>query len=162
LLFRPGSSGTVCTVHERHDHSPDPMDRAEDMTFVRDGFSWPVAIAAPIVLLARGAWLPLLAYLCAAVVMVSLISAVGLSPEWATLALLALNVIAAFEAPALERWLLQRRGWDEVGVVSGLDQADCERRFFDTWLRSQTGPSAAAVAAAASPVSAIRRLFSTS
>lgn len=164
LLFRHNSAGTICTVHERRDHSPETVQRAEELEFVRDGFSWTVALAAPVVLLSRGAWLALAAYIVAVTVAILLASALGLSGAWGAVFVFAIHVIAGFEAAGLERWSLSRRGWSEVGVVSGSDLGDCERRFFDGWLKDNTASSDVprAVNDGRSSFSLIRRLFSTS
>jgi hypothetical protein len=36
----------------------------------------------------------------------------------------------------LQRFTLKRRGWKNVGVVSGSDLEDAEHRFFAAWVRS--------------------------
>lgn len=162
FLFRhKGSAGAVCAVYERPDRRADVGTRADELAFVREGFSWPVALAAPLVLLMRGAWLALAGYAAAVVAVLLLSGLFGLSGALPAVLILTINFIFAFEAAALERWSLERSGWNELAVVSGSDQADCERRFFDTWLPQQSGPSAAAEAGAVSHVNAIRRLFST-
>jgi hypothetical protein len=40
----------------------------------------------------------------------------------------------------LRRFTLSRRGWKNLGVVSGDDLEDAERRFFDAWLRRTNPP----------------------
>ena len=162
LMFRGKSSaGVVCNVYERPDPAGDVATRAAELAFVRDGFSWAVAVLPPLVLLARGAWVALAAYGVAAALVVGAASQLQLDSGWAFLVLLALGVISGFEAPALERWWLTQQGWKEIGIASGIDQAECERRFFDTWLPQQTeGQHVAATDVL--PVSALRRLFAAS
>jgi hypothetical protein len=36
---------------------------------------------------------------------------------------------------------LNRRGWKNLGVVSGDDREDAERRFFDAWLQRTNSTS---------------------
>jgi hypothetical protein len=57
-------------------------------------------------------------------------------------------VLVGLEASTLFRFTLRRRGWKNVGIVSGDDQEDAERRFFDVWMRdasSRPKPPSAAV-----------------
>jgi hypothetical protein len=53
------------------------------------------------------------------------------------LAAFALNILIGFEADTLRRWGLERRGWHTVATVTGANAAECERRFFDSWLPTQ-------------------------
>ena len=127
----------VYTVHESKDPPSDRSDRAEALRFVRDGFSWAAAIFAPLWLLLRGFWLALIIYLVVAVGLAIGLQALDVSDEIQTLIFLALHVLIGFEADTIERWTLNRRGWEMIGTVSGRDVAECERRFFDSWLPDQ-------------------------
>lgn len=163
LLFRSlGTSSVVCNVFEREYPAADLETRADELVVVRDGFSWAVALLPPVVLLARGAWVAFLAYAAIALVLLGGIGYLEINAGWALIALAAIGIIAGFEAPSLERWWLRQRGWTEVGVASGSDQQECERRFFEVWLSQQTAPQRPAeVAAVAAPVPGhdLRRLF---
>jgi hypothetical protein len=125
------------TVHEHPDPAADRIDRAEELVFVKDGFSWVAALFAPLWLLVHRLWWPLLGYVVVsgALQFVQLTAAVD--PRWLALAGFALNVLIGFEADTLRRWALERRGWHTVGTVSGKTAAECERRFFDAWLPTQ-------------------------
>jgi hypothetical protein len=125
------------TVHEHPDPAADRIDRAEELVFVKDGFSWVAALFAPLWLLVHRLWWPLLGYVVVsgALQLVQLTAAVD--PRWLALAGFALNVLIGFEADTLRRWALERRGWHTVGTVSGKTAAECERRFFDAWLPAQ-------------------------
>jgi hypothetical protein len=125
------------TVHEHPDPAADRIDRAEELVFVKDGFSWVAALFAPLWLLVHRLWWPLLGYVVVsgALQLVQLTAAVD--PRWLALAGFALNVLIGFEADTLRRWALERRGWHTVGTVSGKTAAECERRFFDAWLPTQ-------------------------
>ncbi len=56
----------VCSVHERPDHAAELQQRADELVFLRDGFSLPVAILPPVALIYRRAWLATLVYLALA------------------------------------------------------------------------------------------------
>jgi len=127
----------VYTVHEPANSASDRLDRAETLVFVGDGFDWLAALFAPFRLAGSGLWTGLLIYIAALAASSALLSAIGASASWITLALFALHVVAGFEFNELVRTRLDARGWTNVGTVSGRTRAECERRFFDTWLPSQ-------------------------
>ena len=54
-----------------------------------------------------------------------------------------ISLLVGFEAGTLRRFTLRRRRWSNVGIVSGDDLEDAERRFFDTWIRDASARSAA-------------------
>jgi hypothetical protein len=125
------------TIHERPDPAADRVDRAEQLVFVRDGFSWIAALFGPFWLLAHRLWWPLLGYvgINAALQLLPVVATVD--RRWLGLAGFAVNLLVGLEADTLRRWGLARRGWRMAGTVSGRTAAECERRFFDLWLPSQ-------------------------
>jgi hypothetical protein len=133
------------TVHEPSNPPADRMDRAERLVFVKDGFSWMAALFTPIWLIVHRLWWPLLGYAILTGVVLRL--GASLDSDWAGLASLALHLLIGLEADTLRRWQLDRRGWRTVGSVSGRTAAECERRFFETWLPTQ--PLIAPIAGAA-------------
>ena len=135
--FVGGGQVKAYTVHEPPDVPADRIDRAEQLMFLADGFSWGAFLLAPIWLAARGEWVGLAAYMAAVIALSGLLSALGLGAAWTTLALLALNLYVGFEAATLQRWSLDRAGWNELGTVTGRNVAECERRFFESWLPGQ-------------------------
>lgn len=160
LILR-SRNGIVCSVHEHPDHVTDVIDRAEELRFVRDGFSWAIAFLAPFVLLFRGAWLALALYLVLATAISFVMTSLGATAALTAFAILALGIVFGFEAASIERWSLSISGWQEVGVVGGADMEECERRFFDAWLAENAVKPLPPVAAPA-PVQTstmLRRLF---
>jgi hypothetical protein len=135
--LRDGARVDVYTIHEPPFAPADRIDRAERLVFLKDGFSWGAFLLAPLWLAARAEWAGLAAYVSAAIVLTLLLTAIGAAPAWITLAILALNLFLGFEASSLKRWSLERTGWTELGAVSGRNAAECERRFFETWLPGQ-------------------------
>lgn len=127
----------VCTVHEPPEPASDRIERAERLVFVRDRFSWMAALLTPIWLLVHRHWLPLLGFILAAVAIVFAVAALGLAPFWGSLLIFALQLVIGFEAGSLDRWRLDRKGWQMIGTVAGRGGIDCERRFLDSWLPSQ-------------------------
>ncbi|WP_072396348.1 DUF2628 domain-containing protein [Hyphomicrobium sp. CS1GBMeth3] len=139
LLFTGTGRVAAFTVHEPPDPAGTKLERAEQLLFVRDGFSWRAALFGPFYFLFRAEWLSLLIYIVAAVVLTVLLRLLGAGDQWTGWTMLLLNVIVGFEATDLKRWALARRGWHEIATVGGRDQEDAERRFFEAWL--PTAPS---------------------
>jgi Protein of unknown function (DUF2628) len=125
------------TVHEPPEPDADRVDRASELLFVNDGFSWLTAICPRLGFAAGRMWLPLLAYLGFAGAAAWIMSTLGFSPEVLSLMFIAVNIYLGFEHSALERWMLDNAGWQMLGSVTGKTLDECERRFFETWLPSQ-------------------------
>ena len=75
----------------------------------------------------------------------------GVDQRWVGLAGWALALMIVFEGDTLRRWALERRGWRMLGSVTGKTAAECERRFFETWLPDQPITSPRADPPAAGP-----------
>lgn len=131
-----GASNRVVayTVHEPPEPPQDPAERAESLVFVKDGMSWFALFLAPLWMLGHRLWLALLGYLVVAVAIGAVIGLSNASATWAVMANLALNLIVALEADAIQRWSLDRKGWRMIGTVEGASARECERRFFERWL----------------------------
>jgi uncharacterized protein DUF2628 len=125
------------TIHEQPDPAADRVDRAEGLVFIKDGFSWPAALFAPIWLLVHRLWWPLAGYVIIAGAFQLVQLTLTFDKRWLGLAAFAFNLLIGFETDTLRRWGLERRGWNTVGTVSGRRAAECERRFFDAWLPAQ-------------------------
>ncbi len=134
----------VYSVHEPPNPPADRIDRAEAFVFIREGFSWSAALFPPIWLAANRAWLGLALYAGAVVLIITGLFFLGVRGQGVTLALLALNIFVGFEAASFQRWVLDRTGWTELGIVSGKTQDQCERNFFDTWLANEPAIAPAA------------------
>lgn len=101
---------------------------AERTIFVKDGFAWPALFFPLLWTLWHRLWLVFLGYLAVAVAVEAMSAAAGGPAIGAVAALFAL--LFAFEANALRRWTLERRGWTFAAAVSGSTQEEAEARFF--------------------------------
>lgn len=125
------------TVHEPRHGPTDRLERGEALVFVRDGFSLAAAALTPFWMIANGLWLALLAYLAALIGIELIIWALGIGQQTAGWIMIALHLLVGFESDAIRRWSLGRRGYDLVGSVGGRNRDECERRFFEGWLKDQ-------------------------
>jgi len=127
----------VYTVHEQPFPSADRIDRAVDLVFVKEGFSFSAAALAPIWLLVHRMWLPFLGYVAILAVLEAIAWALGIPAGLSSLVAIGLHAAIGLEADTLRRWGLESKGWTEIGAVTGRSQLDCERRFLESWLPLQ-------------------------
>ncbi len=135
--LRENSRVVAYTVHEPPNPPATSVERAEKLIFVKDGFNWFAALLAPIWMLTNRLWLALLLYILVAGGMAVGLTAAGVAPYWVMMADIALNIMIGLEADSIMRWSLARGGAKMVGTVVGRNSAECERRFFETWLPNQ-------------------------
>jgi hypothetical protein len=125
---------SVYTVHEPPQRGADALAEAERIIFVRDGFYWWAFLLAPFWMLRHRLWLVLVVYLVVLTGLDTVLHGVGAAAFVITCVGVLISLLVGFEAGTLRRFTLQRRGWRNLGLVSGGDLEDAERRFFDIWL----------------------------
>jgi hypothetical protein len=131
------SSVATYTVHEPPISDADRVDRAVELAFVKDGFSWLTAIFPPLGFLAHGLWLMAIAYFAGIGLLSYVLAQAKVDPDWIGLIILMINIYLGFEISTLRRWMLDQKGWRMLGVVNGRSITECERRFFESWLPDQ-------------------------
>jgi hypothetical protein len=131
---------SVYTVHEPPLRAGAATSDVERFAFVRDGFSWWAFLFAPLWMLRHRMWLVLIGYLLVVGVLETPVRISGAPALAASLIGILLGLLVGLEAGTLRRFTLSRRGWKNLGIVSGADREDAERRFFDTWLRRTNSP----------------------
>jgi hypothetical protein len=145
---------SVFTVHEPPRRTADAPSDPDRFAFVRDGFSIWAFLFAPLWMLLHRMWLVLAGYVAVSIGLETLVKGFGASASIVGGIGLLLSFLVGLEAGTLRRFTLSRRGWNNVGVVSGDGYEDAERRFFDAWVRegaSQKRPSATAASASGGP-----------
>src|ERR1700756_3244535 len=142
----------VYTVHQAPPRA-DAASAAERFVFVRDSFSWWAFLLAPLWMLRHRMWLVLLGYVVISGAIEAALVRFGASAAALALVGLLISLLVGLEASTLRRFALRRRGWSNVGIISGHDLEDAERRFFDTWLRESRSRNSAASATPAGPTS---------
>jgi len=127
---------SVYTVHEPPLRAGAAVSDVERFAFVRDGFSWWAFLFAPLWMLWRRLWVVLVVYLVISIGVETAMRVYGASGALISLVAILISLLAGLEASSLQRFTLKRRGWKNVGVVSGSDLEDAEHRFFAAWVRN--------------------------
>ena len=150
LSVMQGSTGSVVTftIHEPPDPPADRLDRADELKFVKDGFSWVTAFLPPLGFAMKELWWAALAYVVFMSALVAGLIALHVSDDLVSLIVLAVHVFLGFEASSIERWFLDNKGYSMIGSVTGKNLAECEQRFFESWIPAQPVISSAKGASA--------------
>jgi len=142
---------SVYTVHEPPPRAAGELAGPERFVFVRDGFYWWAFLLAPFWMLRHRLWLTLAVYVAITAAFDAALQLVGAAAPAMLLVAVLFSLLIGLEASTLRRFALQRRGFRAVGVVSGEDLEDAERRFFDAWVRRTAPPRRTAPASPAPP-----------
>lgn len=143
LALKENARVVAFTIHEPPEPAADLGARAEELVFVKDGFTWMAALFAPAWMFVNRLWLALIIYLVVAFSIGLALTMLGVAPFWVSMASIAMGVFIGLEADSIRRWTLARRGWRQVGTVIGRNRNECERRFFEDWLPLQSRPDGA-------------------
>ncbi len=108
---------------------------AERVVFLREKFSWPALFFGPFWLAWHRLWLALALWVVASFALGILMVSLGFEDSMMFAAFVVPSLIVAFEAPALQRRKLLRRGLRDAGVVIAQDIEIAERRFFADWAK---------------------------
>ncbi len=136
------------TVHAPKDLAGEPLEDGTRLVFVKDGVAWPAFFIPELWFLWHRMWIPFGAYLAMWIAAGVL---VGFQSTAMAVVALALNAIAGLEGNNMRRWVLARKGYDEIGIVSGSSLEDCEARFLERWLSEAAQSSEAKAHAAPGP-----------
>ena len=123
----------VYTVHEPPLRSGTVAPDPERFVFVRDGFYVWAFLLTPLWLIWHRLWLVLLIYLGVTIGLAQAIHYAGVGAGGRLLVMTLMSFLIGLEASTLRRFTLGRRGWRNVGLVSGTNMEAAERRFFNDW-----------------------------
>jgi Protein of unknown function (DUF2628) len=132
---------SVYTVHEPPPRNGAVVPNPERFVFVRDGFYLWAFLLTPLWLLWHRLWLVLLIYLVAMFGLEQAMRYAGADAAGRSLVMLLIAFLIGLEASTLRRFTLARRGWRNVGLVSGTNMEAAERRFFNDWAAPGQGRS---------------------
>jgi hypothetical protein len=144
---------SVYTVHEPPLRAAEAVPNPERFVFVRDGFYVWAFLLSLLWMLWHRLWLVLLIYVVVIIGIETALRSLGVSSSAIAIFGVLISFLVGIEAATLRRFTLARRGWKNVGVVSGDDLEDAERRFFDGWVRKNGSKPAAPPATPSSPPS---------
>ena len=123
------------TVHVRPGRPADDPD----LVLVREGFSWPAFLFAPVWAPWHGLWLPLLFWVLASLVVGVVAGAFDVAGQMAIS--LAFSILVGLHANDARRWVLARRGYRFDGVVAAPDGEAAARRYLDSGALALTRPA---------------------
>lgn len=129
----------VFTVHEPGQPAASIERRADDIVFIKEGFTWWGFLFGPLWLLFNRLWLEFIAALVLTAVAAALLVQFGLKDEAPGILNMLLMLLIGFEGNDLRRWRLHRKGYRFLTSVAGRDREECERRFFEAWLPEAAG-----------------------
>ena len=152
---------SVFTVHEPPLRAAETSADPDRFAFVRDGFSVRAFLFSALWMLWHRMWLVLLIYVAVVAVLETAMRRVGVSAGLVAIIGVLASLLVGIEAGTLRRFALDSGGWEKIGIVSGHDREDAERRFFDAWLGRATDktlePSKGSSSPPAAPLAAPRR-----
>ena len=108
---------------------------------MRDGFYFWAFLLTPLWLLWHRLWPVLLIYLVVIFGLEQAMHYAGVDAAGRSLVILLIAFLVGLEASTLRRFTLARRGWRNVGLVSGTNREAAERRFFNDWAAPGQGRS---------------------
>jgi hypothetical protein len=121
------STFVVMAPPEFDDVAGDPL-QTDRLKFVPDRFSFLAFVFSIVWLLVNRMWLVLLFYL-GLTLAIELLT-LAFNPNAVGVIAFLVSLLFGFEAQALRRWSLERKGWRIVGIVEAANKAEAELRFF--------------------------------
>ena len=131
----------IYTVHEPPLRNGAVASDPERFVFVRDGFYFWAFLLTALWLIWHRLWLVLLIYLVAIFGLEQAMHYAGVHTLGRSFVMLLISFLVGLEAGTLRRFTLTRRGWRNVGLVSGTNMEAAERRFFNDWAVAGQGGS---------------------
>lgn len=122
----------IFSVHHKAVEPAIILSEGLETRFVKEGIAWGALIAPPWWAIFHRLWLVLVGIVVFYALAGVISNLVGLNPNTSALLFIALHVILALEGNNLYRWTLTRRGYKEIGTVTGASLEKCERRFFES------------------------------
>jgi hypothetical protein len=120
-------------IYEPEEVKKDFIERADELVFVKDGFSFWAMIAPPIWMIYHRLWWPLIGFFIVLGFLQISTYLLGISPDDGGLLFVGLLIVFGFLANDFRRMMLEYSHYKLIGAVVGHSQLECERRFFDNW-----------------------------
>ena len=121
------------TIYEPGKPRSGLVARADDLVFVKDGFSLWAMIGSFFWLIYHHLWLPLIGFFVVLAGLLGLSQLFGASPDTGGILFLGLSIALGFLANDIRRAVLKRQQYVVIGAIAGHSKIECERRFFANW-----------------------------
>ncbi len=121
------------TVYEPAKVSKTIVAKADELVFVKDGFSFWAAGLSVFWMIYHQLWWLLAGFITGFIILSGFAGLLGVSPDANGLLFSGYCLGFGFIANELRRLFLEREGYQLVGAVAGYSQLECERRFFANW-----------------------------
>jgi len=121
------------TIHQLRNAPAEPLARADNIRFVKEGMAWWALVVPLLWLFYQRMWLVLAGYVAAMIAMQFLFVVTGLGETafgWSSVVFTLVFVIFAND---LRRWSLARGGYITLGAVTGRSLNECEIKYFSQW-----------------------------
>lgn len=128
------------TIHLPPGGAPRTVAGADSLQFVKDGFYGLAFFVPALWMIYHRTWLPLLGYLAIVLALEVAMVTLGASEGQGALIAMLANGLIGLEGGTLRRWSMRRKGWQMVGIVTGSDRVECERKAIDRWLSGALTP----------------------
>jgi hypothetical protein len=119
----------IYTVHEL---SNAPID-SKGLVFVREGFSWLAFLLPALWLAFKCQWIALAAYIGLGYIMLILATTFNFDKNTVAIILLALHIYFGLSANDIYRWILDCRGYRDIGITNGHTLIEAECNFLRFW-----------------------------
>lgn len=119
---------SIYTIYEPPIRVRDPVGRAEELVFLKDGFSWPALLFSLFWLAYQRMWLILCLFGGTMILLFFVLNA--LSSSAAALVIFGAILMFALEANTIRRMKLEQSGYRLSAVINGKSLYDCERKYF--------------------------------
>ena len=121
------------TIYEPLEPQEDLVTRADELVFVKDGFSFWAMVGSVFWMIYHHLWLPLIGFLLAITLLSTLAYLFGASPDAGGVLFVGLSVALGFLANDIRRMVLEKNRYKMIGAIAGHSKIECERRFFSSW-----------------------------
>ena len=121
------------TIYEPLAPQKELLARADELIFVKDGFSFWAMIGSVFWMIYHHLWIPLIGFLLAIGLLSALAHLFGADPGAGGILFVGLSIALGFLANDIRRAVLERQQYKMIGAIAGHTKIECERRFFNDW-----------------------------
>ncbi len=121
------------TIYEPFDPQKELVARADELIFIKDGFSLWAMIGSVFWMIYHHLWIPLIGFLLAIGLLTGLAHLFGAAPGAGGILFVGLSIALGFLANDIRRAVLERQQYKMIGAIAGHTKIECERRFFSNW-----------------------------